>query len=170
MIVFKKRVKFSGSKAGENTFISDINNRMYSDRELKSGGHFWIKKTQKFKDRVKTGIIVASGEVVKNLDSDLVKVATELGINFDDDIQQSKLEEMVKAKQEDDAEKADAKKDDTPKVDTKKADAPETTTPDAELEEKRAILTKILALNFNGAKVTWKLQTLKNKLAELEAK
>jgi len=162
MIVFKKRVKFVGKKTDENTFISQINNRMYSDAELRRGGHIWIKETKKFKNRVKAGIIISATENVKNIDSDLAKIATDLDINFDDSISQSVLEDMVRAKQEEILEEKEETKEVQKKEET--PDVPRGT--DDELEEKRTLVEKLQAKGVQGASVKWKLDTLKAKLAE----
>lgn len=90
----KKRVLFA--KTGEITFIPIID-KLYSDRELTSNKHMWIKSTEKYKRRLEAGIIEDGGSTTNNtIDGDLVAKAQSLEITFDGQMDQSVLEQKVK--------------------------------------------------------------------------
>ena len=148
----------------------------------------WLPRESNFKEAQDKGFVRLSQDVeiskVTGLDAELVKVANDLNLTFNADINQGLLEDMVKEAQD----KLESEKDKVPetpavvntpvveqdgsqavveKAETK-ADVPQGAEED--IEAKRDIIVELQGLGFNGAKVKWKLETLQNKLEEIKGK
>ena len=65
--------------------------RLYSNDEIPS----WVTKTQNFKDAKKKELISGEYEEKKSLNTELIKKANSLEINFSKDIEESALEALV---------------------------------------------------------------------------
>lgn len=136
----------------------------------------WLPLEKNFKEAQDKGLVRLAQDVetkrVTELDSELVTIAKSLNLVFSSDIDQSILENMVRAKKESIESNIKETKVIVPVTkavvpDTLKDDVPHGT---SDIEQKRIIIEELQGLGFNGANVKWKLETLENKLAEVKDK
>lgn len=146
MYISRTSLKFEHKSEPNFTFKPVI---MYREKDVPS----WVKQSKRFKECADAGLISGGETVVNSLDTSLIKEANELGITFDDDIEQSVLEATVQRVKDSQVQRTSAT------TDIIALD-------DAEKEEKKNLIV-LLATNDVIANMNWKLETLKAKVAEL---
>jgi hypothetical protein len=171
MYVSKRNLKFEGSP---NNFRMQLM-KMYREKDVPE----WVKKSKNFKECLASGLIDGGESVVSKLDKSLVAEATSLGIDFDDSISQSVLEDTVTRVKQSKQQMLDEQASSSTTViadvnsenSSKEKDSDSENSDAVDNKEEKRKLIEILTSNDIKANMTNSLDTLKQKVidAGLEA-